>query len=491
MSAVGRRTFLRGALVAVGGAAGAAALAGCDTVTRSTDLRAINARVALPTYVRYQGPKPDRPSIGANVPDAFTRYPQTVRAITERPGDGSMLRGLVPTYSPIPPAKGRNGYWTELDRRLNLKTELTISPAADYANKFQTALAGDVLGDIWNIQNSPAYLAQILEAKAQDLTEYLSGDAIKRYPFLANIPTQSWQGCVFSGGIYAVPITRGIQSTLVVMSRADLFEQRGVPDAFGSVEELMRIAAEMTDEKQNRWAFANFPISTVSAMLGQPNMWEEKGGRLTQEIETEGHLDVLEIGRKMVADGVVHPEAVTAPNTKVWFNQGSAAMVEDSYSAVPGFYQQGARGFKLGLPRIPGPGGGQAKVWLQNPNNSITAITKGSPERVRRVLEVLNWLAAPLGTEEFTFRKYGIEGRDHTVVNGAPVLTTVGNAEVALGDFPVQYLVDAPKPIFYAGHPEGTDIVYNHVKSIQPTAILNPTYGLYSPTNSTKFDSVC
>ena len=53
-----------------------------------------------------------------------------------------------------------------------------------------------------------AFPPELLRAKFADLTEHLSGDAVKEYPFLANLPTESWRTCVFNGGIYGLPVPR-------------------------------------------------------------------------------------------------------------------------------------------------------------------------------------------------------------------------------------------------------------------------------------------
>ena len=47
-------------------------------------------------------------------------------------------------------------------------------------------------------------LAQFLDAKMQDLTPFLSGDAIKDYPNLAAHPTGVWRTTVYSNKIYGV-----------------------------------------------------------------------------------------------------------------------------------------------------------------------------------------------------------------------------------------------------------------------------------------------
>ena len=102
------------------------------------------------------------------------------------------------------------------------------------------------------------------------------------------------------------------------------------------------------------------------------------------------------------------------------------------------------------------------------------------------LLRVLNWMAAPFGTEEYLFRKFGLPGRHYTLKGTDPVLTEAGGSEVCLGEFPIQYLADGGYPVYFPGHPEAVDVAYNHLKAILPTAILQPTYGLYSPTQSTK-----
>ncbi|MFK4484344.1 hypothetical protein [Curtobacterium sp. AB7] len=50
----------------------------------------------------------------------------------------------------------------------------------------------------------------------------------------------------------------------------------------------------------------------------------------------------------------------------------------------------------------------------------------------------------------------------------------------------MQYFTECPLPLFYSGAPEMTDVVYESLSSWLDDGITNPTYGLYSPTNSTK-----
>ncbi|RZU03241.1 putative aldouronate transport system substrate-binding protein [Kribbella rubisoli] len=480
---VSRRTLLGGSL-----AAAAVSLTGCSTVTRSDDIAALNKPVALPTYKRFDGPKPDLPRSHPLMPDCFYRFPADPQKVTSGvPGDGSEVAGSTLTSNPIPPTADRNKYWQELNRRLGSPLELTITAATDYVNKFATSVAGDTLGDVFNVDGSFAYLPQFLEARAQDLTEFLSGDAILEYPFLANAPQASWRGCVFSGGIRAVPIQRGVMSSNTLLARQDLLDKLGVELGSPTVDELQKVAKAVTDGKKNRWGFAVPPTAAVSAMLGLPNGWEVRDGKLVHSRELPEHKEMLAVTRQMVKDGTIHPDGVAKNNQKVWFTQGSAVMTQDTYSSIQSFYRRATdQDFNISIPVPRADDGKVGRVLLGSPNNSIAAIRPGPPERTKLLLRMLNWMAAPFGTEEYLFRKFGLPGRHYTLNGTDPVLTKDGGSEVCLGEFPIQYLSDGPYPAYFPGHPEAVDTAYGHFKAVLPTAILPPTYGLYSPTQSTK-----
>ncbi|MGW1347112.1 hypothetical protein ACWCOV_39080 [Kribbella sp. NPDC002412] len=485
MTTLSRRRFLGGSLAA---AAVAGGLSGCATVTRSTDIAALNKPVRLPTYRRFDGPKPDLPLSHPLMPDCFYRFPAQPSRVTDGvPGDGSDLSGSAPTSNPIPPTADRNAYWQELNQRLGSPLGLTITSATDYPNKFATAVAGDTLGDLFNIDSGFAYLPQFLEARAQDLTEYLSGDAILEYPFLANLSTESWRGCVYSGGIRAVPIQRGVMSTDLLLARQDILDQLGVELESPNLDELIKVGKAVTDEKKKRWAFAVPPKWALSAMLGLPRDWEVRDGRLVHSWELPEHKQMLTITRQMVVDGLIHPDGVAKHNQKVWFSQGSAVMTQDTYSSIQSFYRRSVvKNFAIGIPVVRDQDGKTGRVLLGKPNNSIAAIKPSSPERTKMLLRVLNWMAAPFGTEEYLFRKFGLPDRHYTLKGTDPVLTEAGQSEVCLGEFPIQYLADGGYPVYFPGRPEAVDVAYGHLKAVLPTAVLPPVYGLYSPTESTK-----
>src|ERR1051325_4628620 len=87
---------------------------------------------------------------------------------------------------------------------------INIQAQADYgAVTLRTLIAGNELPDILYIATPGAIIPQFpafLKAKMADLTPYLSGDAVKEYPNLANFPSIAWKQVIYNNAIYGVPV---------------------------------------------------------------------------------------------------------------------------------------------------------------------------------------------------------------------------------------------------------------------------------------------
>ncbi|TDE98963.1 extracellular solute-binding protein [Occultella glacieicola] len=485
---ISRRNVLRGGLGGLAALAAAPTLAGCsDSSGAEPGGDPSGPAAVLPTYIPYEGVQPDIVGEGG-IPHVFFAYPSDPQpATSEKPGDGEPVSASMGTFAPIPPTADRNPYWAELNERVGSELQLSITPGADYPQRFATAVAGDNLGDIFNVDDSLSQLPQFLEAKCQDLTEFLAGDAIADYPFLANLPTDSWRGTVFNGRIYGLPVQRGITGSQIIFTRDDLFEARGVDPSFAGLDEFLQLCRDMTDPQGNAWALTEIPFVVLQSMVGITNEWMvDDAGAFTHALEVPEQKDALEFGRRLVEEGLVHPDGVGGANAdaKAWFSQGSAAVIEDTYTAVAGFFARNTIGdaYRLGLQVAPGPDGEPAPMWQGMPNNSFTSLAQADPDRIRLLLQVLNYLAAPFGTEEHLFRSYGIEGVTFEFEGSEPVLTQDGLAYTSNGAFPVEYLVDAPKETYFPGRPDVAQAVYDHQAVAVPASSLTASWGLYSET---------
>ena len=300
---------------------------------------------------------------------------------------------------------------------------------ADYTTKFATTIAG---GDLPDLMQTPggspppvADLPALLDKRFTNLSEFLAGDAVKNYPNLANLPTQSWKSTVFNGGIYGIPIPRGLIGSYNFI-RQDLFEAKNLSIAPKGYDELLSTAKELTDPKQRRWAFGMITqIRQFFARLnGEPNVWSYADGKLTHTYETEQYKQTVADMKAFWNAGVLHPDAFNpALPFKQLFNAGTVAInAHDGYPGWTQYILDNASNpkFKLGLMPVYDRSGDALAHWLLGSGIfSFTMLKKqDDQDRIKLLLRTLNWLAAPFGTKEYLYRLYGKEGVDHTSTAG-------------------------------------------------------------------------
>jgi putative aldouronate transport system substrate-binding protein len=110
-----------------------------------------------------------------------------------------------------------------------------------------------------------------------------------------------------------------------------------------------------------------------------------------------------------------------------------------------------------------------------------TAIKKGSPERVKELLRVLNYLAAPFGSQEDLLLSYGVEGPDYILDDKRnPVLTERGNPDANY--LPFKYIAQRPSALYLPDIPDFTRTLVDAEKQLVPIGITDPTNGLVSNT---------
>ena len=488
---ISRRALLAGA----GGTAllaSSATLSACSSTSTTENTAAKNESVKLPTYAAYTGVTPDLPGTEQGVDPAFRRFPSdNPKAVPEKPGTGKeSMTGMANIYYAVPPGPNKNSYWAGLNDRLGIDLKLQMVGNADYTQKFATTIAGSELPDAMQMQ-TVANFPSLLDKRFTPLDEYLAGDAVKEYPNLANIPTRTWKSAIFNGKIYGIPIPRGAIGSYNFI-RQDLFEAKGLSPEPKGYDELIETTKALTDPKKRRWTFALIaqPFGMLGRMNGEPNGWRYENDKLTNRYETEEYKQSLTDMITMWKSGVIHPDAFdTAQPFKQLFNAGTCAI--NAHDGYPGWTQYildntSTPGFKLGLMPDYSRDGKELAKWAYGSGvYSITSLKKqDSADKIKLILRVLNWLAAPFGTEEYLYRLYGEEGVDHKMTaDGDPVLTKTGTANTVL---PIRYLADAPYAIYQPGRPQDADTQHKYQSLEIPTGIANPTVGLFSNAYASK-----
>lgn len=450
-----------------------------------------NAKVVLPTYTPVELVKPDLPST-ALVPAGYFSYPRNpAKAITEKPAAGlDKLSIMYTTFLAAPKGASSNTFWSKLQDGLGTTVELQPISAADYGTKFQAMVAGGSLPDIMNFPVSTPERPKVLEKLFADLGPSLSGDAIKQFPYLANIAQNSWKNTVSNGTIYAVPQHRTVTGG-GVFYRGDVFDKLGLSAEITSGEEFVELMKALTNAKEQRWAFSNAGNvhTQLMAMMGGPNGWSEEGGKFSPNYDHPVYKEAMLKTAELVKAGYAHPESATAPYAqhRDYFYAGTTGLLMDGPAGWELYVRSLPTNARLGMMAMPKwEGGGDSPQFGGTGAQGITVINKKlSGEKLTAALKVLNYLAAPIGSAEHLERKYGVEGTDFTWVDDRPKLTERGTQQFM--DF--QYVVDSPI-ILGPAPKEQVEVQHAWNSRVAKNLVYNPTVGLYSETATSKAATV-
>ncbi len=483
---ISRRDLIAGGTMAV---AGASLLGGCSTGGGTENTSEVNSSVTLPAYLPYTGVKADLPSSDEAVMAAFLAYPKgDVTATEGKPlASGKPLSILTNTNTQLPPALNDNKYWQAVNDAAGAELQYTMANAADYTAKLNVVIAGDDLPELVSMRPL-GDLPKLLEARFTNLAEHLSGDAIKKYPGLANIPTISWKSCVYSGGIYGIPLNRPAASG-EMHARLDVIKAKGANPEPTSYAEFLEMCRTVNDPKRNKYAMGS-PQSTLNflkEMLGLPMTWGvDSAGKFSHVTEQEPFRQALDAVTQQWNERLFHPDSFTQETLLAqWVGTGAVAVNNGGAGSVAGYYityAAVAPEMEMGVlvpPKWDGGGDGNKLLGSAVYANAMVAISKTTPERLEEILAFFNWLASPFGTVEQRLLAYGVEGHDFEFKDGDPVKTRAGVLE---SNLPVNY-TGAPAVVnFTPGRPETTKMYYEYQERCAKNNLPMATQGLYSPT---------
>jgi putative aldouronate transport system substrate-binding protein len=451
-----------------------------------------------PTYVAFQGPKPDIPGSADGLPPAYNAFPTDLRkSVLQPPGKGGDVTIMNFTNAPVPPGLDQNPAWQEVNKQIGATLKINSVAAPDYLTKLNTTIASGDLADVFyasvigtGLQNMPDFLA----SQCADLTPFLSGDAVKEYPNLANYPSFRWPYGVFNGKLYAIPAATLTGQALLAKGR--ILDENGI-GAVKDADEFLKAAKQLT-RPGTQYAIGgtgggyNFwnPLGWFMSVFRVPNDWRNDGGKLTKDIETDEFRAAVAYVRGLWDAGVMNPDSPSMNLTQAaaaWYS-GKNILWQNTYGSFQLAWDRAKPQDADFRPRIMTPfghDGGKAVHLLGNSSDSLTVFKKASPERIKELLGIVNYMAAPFGTQEHLLLNYGIKDRDFTFdTQGNPILTPTGMGEVTT--FPIWRMSAPPAVIFNPNDAEFARFASAAQAAALAIGVSSPVAGLFSKTGSQK-----
>ena len=481
----------RGLLAGVAGV-GVAALAGCRTSGSGTEMGGGSGggRFEYPTHQPYDAVKPAFPAAEGGIPAGYTALPEELASTGSVPLPASDPISMLIQGSPPAVAFEENSYYQALAADAGTQFEVAFGGYATYTDKFQVTMASDNLPDVVMMTNV-RQLPDLLEAKFTDLTDFLSGDAVLEYPSLATFRPEHWKVGVLNDRLWGVAQPRPSAEGVLLQARGDLLAKRGVDPSteLSDGEDFMAMLAELTDPKADIFAMAQVPtdwlIRLVREMFGTPNGWREEGGSFTHHYETPEMAAAIEQLAKIWKAGYLHPESFTKADSSSWWQAGTISLQVNGMSGWTASAQQHPEWDMTGFiaPKWEG-GGAAAKHTADAAYPAYAAIRKqDSPDRVREILRVMDYIASPFGTKEWMTVNFGVEGKHYTLADGKPTETNLLEQE----EFKIGYLGSQKNAQLFV--PGGRDIVqaqHAFLTAVMPTGIADASDGLYSDAAASK-----
>jgi putative aldouronate transport system substrate-binding protein len=518
-----RRTFLRATVFS----GAAALLAACAPLTPSAPSAATSAPAAvaskpggsaavkLPIHQPpANAPKPDFPgSADGVVEPGYINWPKTTfQSVKQAPGDGTDVSIFLNLSAAPPPALDQNPAWQAWNAALNVNFKFQFYPFADLAPKFGTLIAGNELPDIIHtlVRQDITLTPELFNAKAQDLTPFVSGDAIKEYPNLAALPQRAWLGMIYDNKIWGVPVpTPYSQFFWWPFIHQELLDEMGVSQP-KTTDEYKKLMVDLTKPQKNQYGILSqagyqysYDVNTGNgwypSMFGAPNLWAvDSNGKFTHTFETDAYKQALAFAVDLYKAGVYHPDTVklnvvtagqaflarqgalvvTGLNPSFWDLRGTAA--EPLQPPV-----------KTNLLAPPAAPGVKAQYFTGRPAFAIAFLKKAPEARIKMLLKVLDYIAAPFGSDEYLLVRYGIKGRDwEPDEEGNPITTRTGQVDMAgINTGSVSFLstVTGTYQVLYSAADRGfAKRIQDYQKILAPMSTEDAAIGLYSAFQASK-----
>ena len=355
-------------------------------------------------------------------------------------------------------------------------------------------------------QAGTANLPQFLQTKCSDLTPYLSGDAIKDYPFLAAIPTFAWQnsGSAFGGHLYMLPLQRYVAGQALFKNVSVYDAEIGKDYVPKNADDLKRVYLQLNRPQENRYATASyqnqaFAVNFYAALFGAPNNWRLESERQADQELRGGRI---QRGRRLPARPV-RRGCLPPQHAQLRRHQRGATRLRRpaGLRCIP----------RASVSRGRTSGGADCATLRRTtscrcrPSRRTTAASrrtswapaslpptpskKPAPTASRSCCG--SWTSWPrrLAPRRTCYSSTACTDVDYTLdASGKLTLTDKSNVDANYVNW--KYLMQHPQVMYVPDIPGYAKAEYDAEHALIPAGVTDPTLGLFSPTLGTKGSTI-
>lgn len=348
-------------------------------------------------------------------------------------GSGSQERLKISMMYPLAgdaPKKGEAWKW--LEDKFNVELDLMAVPSNGYPEKLRLTVASGELPDlmVWNLYPDPELVKYMKQGAFLQLD-----DRIGNYKNLMETPQQAFENVKVDKKLYSIPRTRPLQVNAVLI-RKDWLDNLGLPVP-KTTEEFAATALKFTtDDPDGNGKADTFGIGIGENLSVLEQLWlafdtgngwrEMEDGTLMSADITPGRKQALGWLADLYKQGALDKDFPVLKYTQVndKFIAGKSGMLIGSGVANYGQFLADMKKLNPDAEIImidppTGPSGMKGTPQSAGFYGQWVINAQISEEKVDKILEILDWQATD---EAMEFKRKGIEGVHHTVVDGVPVV---------------------------------------------------------------------
>lgn len=402
------------------------------------------------------------------------------------------LSMMLPSYSPeIMPQD--SSVVKQLEEKTNTKLAVTWVPSSSYTDKLSATVASGELPKTFVALEPKAPF--IINASRTGMF-WEVGPFLKDYPNLSKMSDIVLKNISVDGKIYGVYRERDL-SRFGLMMRQDWLSNLGLqaPKNLDELYSVLKAFATGDPDKNGKQDTIGLAVGMQGGVIagfkdilvynGGPNEWELKDGKLTPSPMTDAYMTTLKFYKKLYDEKIINQDFAIIPDGRAVMSKGQAGLWIDNMLDGKGIEDNIKKvdpNAKITLVnRIAGAKGERARAGAGY--LGMYMIPKTSVKTEAELKQILSYFDHISEKDNQNLMKYGIEGKQYTLDNGAYKPTTDAKVKADINDS-AQFMVMQNQVVNY-----GTELEKLTTKLFQDNAtiaVANPAAPFISNTEVEK-----